>query len=453
MKKVSRVIIIIFSAFLIATFTKTISLRVPKDFTKDNPHTLPVNNLYFNTLSDPYSEVWYKISPVQSGSYEIVSAGIPNLSGTLYDSSKTKIIEENNHTLVSSSFRIASTLIENETYYLKLGLNCNKQVSTSYSIVIKLIEEPHDKYFYQQWGLLNLQNASDINILPVWKYTLGKNIKIAIADTGTDYTHEDLKNSVNLLFSYNFVHHINNIFPVKEKYTFISSKAGHGTQVAGIINSQLNNIGIVGIAPDSKIISFKTLGSQLDNHTTQTDPINSFIEAIKYARSKGIKIINCSFQGYVPNQEEMKAMQDADDVLFVIAAGNDSLDLSKKPCYPACYNIDNSIVVAALNKNGELSSLSNYGGPTAIAAPGEGILSTFPNNKYSYANGTSAAAPFVSAVCSLIWSLNESLTPLEVKEIITSRQNVTLIDSLKGKVSSGGMLNAYKAVVAPNKLR
>lgn len=68
-------------------------------------------------------------------------------------------------------------------------------------------------------------------------------------------------------------------------------------------------------------------------------------------------------------------MLKARDILFVIAAGNNSVDLDKEPRYPACYYLENSIVVA-INQKGELYEASNYGGPTNIAAPGSRIIST-----------------------------------------------------------------------------
>ncbi len=86
----------------------------------------------------------------------------------------------------------------------------------------------------------------------------------------------------------------------------------------------------------------------------------------------------------------------AKDILFVIAAGNNAVDLAEEPKYTACYYHENSLVVA-IDEQGQLYATSNYGGSTDIAAPGSSILSTYLEDNYICAHGTSAATPFVSA--------------------------------------------------------
>lgn len=115
--------------------------------------------------------------------------------------------------------------------------------------------------------------------------------------------------------------------------------------------------------------------------------------------------------------------------------------------YPAMYNCDNMIIVAAMNYNGNLCNFSNYGGPTQIAAPGDIILSTFATTKtyYRFSGGTSMAAPHVSGVAALIWSYYKNLTAAQVKQRIISPNNVSYSNKLDGKVSSNGCLNAWYA--------
>jgi subtilisin family serine protease len=418
--------------------------------TFEKPYQLIQGNQTKGKLSSNQNEVWYVFIPEMTGSYEVICKGNDCLSGGIYNESKT------NH--VNSSFvtnakyvRLASTLIVNKIYYIKFNLPEATKKKVAYSLIIDKIKEPKANYFKHQWGLLNKINGLDINILPVWKYTMGGTVKICIADTGTCYKHRDLRSSINLELSYNFVHNLPEIFPENESYTKSAAKIGHGTHVAGIIGASLNNEkGIVGIAPDSDLISLKVLGSEIENHPIYNEASNSFIKAIEYAKHHGIKIMNCSFSGNIPSEAEKDAMLKAKDILFVIAAGNNSVDLSKEPKYPACYYLENSIVVAAINNQGELYETSNYGGPTDIAAPGSRIISTYLENEYIYADATSVAAPFVSAVCSLVLSQNDSLTPMDIKRRVVGKNNVTQLESLYKKVLSGGSLNAYKAVICPD---
>lgn len=276
--------------------------------------------------------------------------------------------------------------------------------------------------------------------------------QISIADTGTYYKHEDLVNTLNLDLSYNFTNNTKDIFPINELYQDkLTAPYGHGTHVAGIICSEINNFkGIAGIVPSANLISLKALDRKLKGASTYNKSIAAFVEAVAYAKENNIKVINCSFGGVAPSKAEKDAMLNASNILFVIAAGNSGTDLSETPEYPACYYNDNSIVVANIDKNGYLAPDSNYGGPTDLAAPGTAIISTMPYNLYEPKSGTSAAAPFVTGICGVIWNQNETLTPEQVKAYVTNSSNVTLLDTLKDKTISGGVLNAYKSIVCPS---
>ncbi|AOY74546.1 S8 family serine peptidase [Clostridium formicaceticum] len=335
------------------------------------------------------------------------------------------------------------------TDYIKVTAKNFDLENNQYNLFIEKLNNPDDENFQEQWGLLNYLNGLDINILPAWQYSKGNGFKIGIADTGTDDNHIDLKKNIDLTLAYNFIHNMKDVFPANENLSASSARAGHGTHVAGIIGAEANNgQGIAGIAPESTPIPLKVLGSRIPEYPVYNGAIASFVNSIQYAKDNDIRIMNCSFGGYAPAVSEQEAMLKAEEILFVIAAGNDGNDLSINPEYPACYYHDNSIVVAAVNANGELAIFSNYGGPTDIAAPGEKILSTYPQNNYTYKNGTSMAAPVVSAVAGLVWSDDLGLTPIEIKERLTADSNVTKLDSLKNKVLSDGVVNAFKVIVS-----
>jgi len=116
-------------------------------------------------------------------------------------------------------------------------------------------------------------------------------------------------------------------------------------------------------------------------------------------------------------------------------------DISMIPVYPASYDLPNVISVAAVNNNGNLWSGSNYGNTITVAAPGESIISTLPDNQYAFEDGTSMSAPFVTGVAALLKSYNSQLTPIQMKNLIMN--NAKIINGLTDRVGSGGIVNAY----------
>jgi len=123
--------------------------------------------------------------------------------------------------------------------------------------------------------------------------------------------------------------------------------------------------------------------------------------------------------------------------------GNSSSNNDINPVYPASFESENIISVAATNQNDELASFSNYGLLSVdIAAPGTNILSTSFYSNYSYMNGTSMAAPHVSGAAALLKGYRPELTNLEIKDIILS--NVDQKPQFNGKVLTGGTLNISK---------
>lgn len=403
--------------------------------------------LNFNTSED---QVWFSFTPPVSASYEFISAGSANLFTSLYDVTKKNIISTTQDT--SNTRLLGTTLLADKEYFIKVTPLDFSLDDSDFNLTVNEINNPNDPLFIEQWALLNTSTGIDINILPVWSHLNTNNLPISMADTGVYYTHEDLTNNMNLDLSYNFTHHINNVFPENELYgDAYTATYGHGTHVAGIIGAEINNnTGIAGIVPSADLVSLKALGRRLQGTTTYTKSIAAFVEAVAYAQENDIHLMNCSFGGSSPSVAEKEAMLQSSDILFVIAGGNSGNDLEESPEYPACYYHSNSLVVANINSDGNLDSSSNYGGPTDIAAPGTNILSTMPYNEYDYMSGTSMATPYVTAVCSLVWAQNHSLTPEEVKSYVTNSSNVTPLDSLSDTTLSGGMLNAYKAIVSPS---
>lgn len=411
----------------------------------------------------------FSFTPKETGSYKIYSSGSVDLKGILYDNDKVTSIGTSYNAPESINFKLAKTLEENKTYYISVDAETSGATG-KYSINIEKIDEPNDTYFSDQWGLCNKGSFAtsngtyptkvgyDINVLPVWEYTKGKNVKIGVIDSGVDYTHNDLDSNL-ILPGINTVHGGTDIFPSNETISVDvngnslvnAASEGHGTHVSGIIGAIGNNQrGIIGVAPEAKILPIKAIGNDLTsagtNYNLSTNA--TLLKGIEYAVKQNVKIVNLSLQHFDYDSDLKDTIEAASDVLFVVSAGNDgenldSVDTSGR--YPGMYDCSNMITVAALNCMGELSTISNYNGTTQIAAPGEDILSTLPSNTYAFWSGTSMAAPHVSGVAALIWSYYKDLTAAQVKQRIISENNVSYNDKLTDKVSSNGYLNAWYA--------
>ena len=296
----------------------------------------------------------------------------------------------------------------------------------------------------------------DINLEEAWKtYSdSGKKVVVALVDTGIDYTHEDLSGNlwtndgeipgngidddgngyVDDVYGWNFYDNSNKVYA--------GSEDDHGTHGAGtIVASANNNVGIAGIAQNDNIevMCVKALGGKDGSGST-----SSVIRAIQYAEANGASICNLSL-GTSENDKALYQTIANSNMLFVVAAGNDSQDIDAKPSYPASYNLENLISVGNLNYDGTLHYSSNYGKNSVdIAAPGSYILSTTTNNGYSYMTGTSMSAPFVSAAAAMVYSHYGDITLAQTKEILLS--SATKLDSLSASVAAGGMLNLGAAL-------
>ncbi|MCX8128707.1 MAG: S8 family serine peptidase [Clostridia bacterium] len=318
--------------------------------------------------------------------------------------------------------------------------------------------------FRFQWGLENTGQTNkldiagccgiDIDVLDAWSITQGsESVVVAVLDTGIDINHIALKNSIyhnpyetgidgkdndgnnycDDFSGWDFVNKDNTV------YDSIRD-AKHGTEVAGVIAARGVDAGTVGVAPGVIILPLKIM--DIDKSCT-----SAAVEAIEYAKAKGIRLANCSWGDTNQNPALRFHMQNS-DILFVCAAGNNGDDVSVAPFYPACFDLPNIISVAAVNNKGCLWPGSNYGNRIHVAAPGACILSTIPSEdecSYGIDTGTSLAAPHVTGIAALILSKYPDLDAPGIKQRII--QSVKPLSTLQDKVTSGGLVNAYKALV------
>lgn len=301
------------------------------------------------------------------------------------------------------------------------------------------------------------QDVLDMIQLPeAWEIASDNMVLVGILDTGVDTTHPDLADVMySGIDSYDCTG--TNIVIDNSNDT-----EGHGTMVAGIIAATHDNgIGIAGICPSARLISFKVFEGD-------TGTVSSAIKAIERAQLLGVSLLNLS-GGYSVS----RASQDYSDLyeaienyggLLVCAAGNDGVDCDSTTVIPAVYQLDNMITVGACTQIDSIRSDSNYGFLTVdLFAPGENILTCYSTQRcdsscssdghYSYGyhhfNRTSAAAPFVTGVAALIMAKYPTHSVTQIIERIRlgmDRVYNGTADVYADYCAWGGRLNAYKAL-------
>lgn len=301
----------------------------------------------------------------------------------------------------------------------------------------------NDPLFNQQWGLHNSNHVDiDISVSSAWNYATGKNVKIAILDTGVDSTHIDLASNISYL-SYD-----------TETNSSPSRVYGdHGTHCAGIAAAiKDNGIQIAGVAPEATIVSISnSLNGTTNSRLKRAD-------GIIWAYQNGVDIISNSWKSSTHHAAIDEAIQNAftygrqgKGCVIVFAAGNDRADSIG---YPANCN-ESILTVGAIDSLGGRASFSNYGVGLDIVAPGDGILSTLPGNTVGKKNGTSMACPHVAGVAALILERNPEMTVHQVNSTINSNAkkisgvnfNVTEPDGLWNNEYGYGLLDAYNSVI------
>ena len=267
----------------------------------------------------------------------------------------------------------------------------------------------------QDWGLLSS------GIPEAWQRSRGAGITVAVLDTGAP-DHIDLND--NALPGLNCA-------GTKDA----KDKQGHGTHVAGIIGAVQNGFGVVGVAPECKVLPIKVLDD------SGRSSFEAVINGIRIAIENGADIINMSLGSPAkPPQELHDIIKNATarGIIVIAAAGNDGGSVN----YPAHY--DEVIAVAALSKDGKMARFSSRGDEVDAVAPGTDIYSTYLNNQYALLNGTSQAAPFIAGVCALLlsWSRN---TP-GVPPIQGYQEMLQRLDDLcdpSGRIGSAGRDGAW----------
>jgi subtilisin family serine protease len=299
--------------------------------------------------------------------------------------------------------------------------------------------QPNDSLFALQWALQTIRAPE------AWRLTAGaSNILLAVIDTGLDFTHPDLQTGIWLNAGEELNHNgvadatdFNGIDDDRNGFVddlrgwdftdapnfadggdYLnrdndpSDEHGHGTAVAGIIAATPNNrLGIAGLAPGCRTMILRAGTSQ---GLLEEDDVAA---AIVYAVQNGAHVINMSFGDIVvsPVLRDVIRFAHARGLVLVASAGNSA---TSKPHYPSGFA--ETISVGATNKTDQLAGFSNYGATIDLTAPGLEIWTTALGSKYGQFAGTSASAPFVSAVAGLLLSHAPNWTNEMVRAALTN---------------------------------
>lgn len=227
-------------------------------------------------------------------------------------------------------------------------------------------------------------NITAFNLPEAWKHTQGEGVKIAVLDSGCDLDHPDLKG--------NLLPGINLVMPGHPPW----DDNQHGTHVIGTICAENNELGVVGVAPEAKVMPVKIL----DKHGNGN--LKNVVMGIHWAIEHDADIISMSLGAPVQIPSVRKAIIEAakKGIPTFVAAGN--AGNTKDVFYPAAY--PETIAIGSVDENFKRSKFSNTGRNLDFMAPGDKIFSTVPDDWYAILSGTSMACPFAVGVAALVLS-------------------------------------------------
>ncbi|MEM0233413.1 MAG: S8 family serine peptidase [Candidatus Nezhaarchaeales archaeon] len=290
-------------------------------------------------------------------------------------------------------------------------------VEIDYPIMISQV--PSDPYYPLQWYL------EKINCPSAWDITSGNsNVVVAVIDSGVDPTHPDLADK--LLKGWNFY----------DNNDDTSDVYGHGTRVAGVVAAIANNnIGIAGVAWKCLILPIRVTNA--NGYTTSS----LISKGLIYAADRGAKVAVISFQVFGGSTITSAAKYFVEKGGVVIAAAGNT---GKYENYS-----DNQYIisVSATSSNDVIASFSSYGPYVDLSAPGVSVYTTARGGGYVAVSGTSFSAPIVAGIAALMYSLNPSLTPNQIEQILESTA-VDLGDPGYDVYYGWGRVDAYKALKA-----
>lgn len=257
-----------------------------------------------------------------------------------------------------------------------------------------------------------------------WSTSTGYRVKIGVIDTGADYYHPDLRQSlakgINLLNRH--------MMPLDDN--------GHGTHIAGTLAAANSTEGMIGVAPRATIYPVKAFDHNGSAY------VSDIIQGIDWCIRNHMHIINMSFGMKTRSKTLLDIVNKAylSGISIVASSGNDGK--RRNIDYPAKY--PQTISVGATDRQRRIASFSNRGEFIDIYAPGDKIISSWTHGKYHEMSGTSMATSHVSGAIALLLAQNPDLQPAEIKALLL--QTATPLRTKKGqrRSSEGLEVNALR---------
>jgi hypothetical protein len=267
--------------------------------------------------------------------------------------------------------------------------------------------------------------AEKLRLTDAHRIARGRNVRLAIIDSGVDVTHPELKGAV------------------ADSIDVVGGKATpdtHGTAIAGIVGAREQ---LSGIAPDARIVAVRAFAQTSAGRTEGTT--ETLIKGIDAALGKGVRLFNLSFAGpRDPSVEQIIRIAESKGAIFVAAAGNGGP--GAPAAYPAAY--DTVIAVTAVDSADKLYDKATRGDYIAFAAPGVDILAAAPKRAYGLSSGTSLAAAHVSGIVALMAERKPDLRTADIKKLLKEsarrREGATTADLGAGIVDAASALEALR---------
>lgn len=300
---------------------------------------------------------------------------------------------------------------------------------------------PADLYRGQQWTL------DALHIPRAWKYSRGSGVTVAVLDTGVDGHQADL--SGHVIDGPDFTGRLRQ--PGNRYW------GRHGTEMASLIAGHGHGAGaasgVMGVAPDAKILSVRVtweLGDPARTDKAQVDRARDAVaKGIRYAADHGAQVISMSLGGgnlfYNGNADEEAAIKYAlgKGSVLIASAGNDGNEANRRN-YPAAYQ--GVIAVGAVDRSFKAAKFTNRHTYISVAAPGVGIVSAdATGHGYILGTGTSSSAAFAAGLSALVKARYPSLTPAEVKQSLEEGATHRPPDGRSPEIGTG-VVDAYGAL-------
>ncbi|MBT4162610.1 MAG: S8 family serine peptidase, partial [Gammaproteobacteria bacterium] len=268
------------------------------------------------------------------------------------------------------------------------ALDADSRVESVQSIRRFKLLSYNDPYF----SLQNTVNGDRIE--HIHEITTGKNVVVGLIDTGVDRRHPELADSI--VYTNNFVAHDQVSFDLDE----------HGTAVAGVIGSAANNdLGIVGVAPDIRLMVFKACHQEPASRRTSCDSV-SIIKALNDVLQQQPDILNLSLSG--PRDEIIeKLLKSASSSGMVLVAAVDETQPFDRS-FPASME---EVIAVGTSFRQDLTG-------EMVLAPGTDMLTTAPGATYGFKSGSSMATAYVSGIAALMKEKVPDLTSAQIYDYL-----------------------------------